>query len=220
MADALPTEAPQTDAASTDLGCPGCGYNLRGLPALDDRLRDLVDCPECGLRSDRAKLVTRRWDRHWHKALGLRRIALPAWWLMLCVPSGLILFGVGASSLQLSGQGAWWLGVTVVIGVLAGWIGILGWVSRRFGGLVGVWFSLVAHMVLFVYVVGLGLLVAAVLLFFAGTQSSNPSDNQVFRVYAIGSLLSGVFMILAGQWGDRYVARFCIRHYLSHTPCL
>lgn len=220
MADALPTEAPQTDAASTDLGCPGCGYNLRGLPALDDRLRDLVDCPECGLRSDRAKLSIRQWDRPWYKAPGLRRIALPAWWLVLGVPVGLTLFAAGAEALRLSGQGVLWLGITLVMCLIAGWVGGLSWVSHRFDGWVGVWYSLVAHLVLFAYIAGLASLVAAILLFFAASEVQNPSDSRVFTINAISVLVSGVIMLLAGQWGDRCIAQFCIRHFLRRTPCL
>ena len=63
-----PPVAPASDQGLSildrDVACPDCGYNLRGLS------REIADCPECGLRCDVAKLLTRRWDQPWYKAPG------------------------------------------------------------------------------------------------------------------------------------------------------
>lgn len=224
MADALPTEAPQTDAASTDLGCPGCGYNLRGLPAvigeeaMPRRQGYVVACPECGLKSNLAELATRRWDKPWYKAPGFHVLTGPVAWLVL---GGIGVLAVlsGLQAGQPFGATTGWLVMLVASFILfVGWTVLIAWVWGGYGGPVGVLFSLLAHIVLPAYLAGLVLVVAGVVNAVMVFVSPQNSADLLSLLIGVSMTAVGIGLFIGGRLCERQIAFYCIRLHLRRRP--
>ena len=192
--------ADRQDASwSTDLACPGCTYNLRGLGNAPGAAGFVVDCPECGLRSDLAELATRRWDKPWFKAPGLTGLAWPVAWMFI---GGI--FTLFAAALMIG-----WLGVFGLLAfLLTGWAGLLAWVWTKYDGLVGVLFSLVLHVALAGYIASVPVIISGVLLL-AWSGSF---------VGALAVVTAGVGMLFGARYLEKMSASFCIRRYLMRQP--
>ncbi len=217
-------DTPATDAASADLGCPGCGYNLRGLPAVEGALPAtgrpgyVVACPECGMHSDLAELATRRWDKPWYKAPGFHVLTGPVAWLVFGIIGGLAVLGGLRAGQQLGATTAWLALLAASFILFAGWAGLIAWVWVRYGGPVGVLFSLLAHVVLPAYLAGLVLVVAGVITVVMGlTASSGPVDYRAL-VLGVVMVLAGVGLFVVGRFGERQIAYYCIRLHLRRGP--
>ncbi|MEM9414271.1 MAG: hypothetical protein AAGA29_02180 [Planctomycetota bacterium] len=212
-------------AWTTDLGCPECGYNLRGLPFVTAGAAGsatlLVDCPECGVRSDLGQLAQRRWDRPWYKAPGVNLITGPVAFLLLASVGSLVAFGlVNAAHSSAGGTTMMLITMLLSIFVLAGWTGMLAWVYARCGGVVGVLFSLLAHLIFVGYLAGLTLVVSGVVttIFFLQdpTQGRSASGSAIPEIaLGIGMFIGGVILFIVGRICEKQVAGHCIRLYLK-----
>ncbi|MFI4861310.1 MAG: hypothetical protein ACIAXF_11580 [Phycisphaerales bacterium JB063] len=203
----------------TDLGCPQCGYNLRGLPYVARGRGEpgsglLVDCPECGVRSDLGELAQRRWDKPWYKAPGFNLMTSPVAWLLLC-GVGSVLFSVALRD-AMRGSASMLMLMAFSMIVLTGWIGLLVWVYHRCGGVVGVLFSLLGHVIFVGYLAGLILVVSGAIstvVFFIDRRPGG-SFEAMRLALAIGMLLGGVVLFVVGRICEKQVAGHCIRVYL------
>ena len=213
------TQPKSPSAWETDLGCPGCGYNLRGLPPNAGMRGVAVDCPECGLRSDLAELAQRRWDKPWYKAPGFNRMTLPVAWLLLGTVAVLLAAGAMSAAMGLNATASWLSTLGLLAVMIAGWVLLLVWVYLRNGGIVGVLFSLLAHLVLVGYVGGLLLCVGGgisiLTVVFRGPGRHIEVSTLVVGATALGL---GVGLFVVGRICEKQVAGHCIRLYLKHGP--
>lgn len=216
MVSTLPGPEQQARAGwSADLGCPGCGYNLRGLPPAAGLPGVVVDCPECGLRSDVAQLAQRRWDKPWYKAPGFRLMTLPVAWLLLGTVGVLMAAGFLSSAMGLSGTANWLSTLGLVAVLLAGWVLLLVWVFLRNGGMVGVLFSLLVHVAFAAGVSGVILSVGGGIMVI-GALIDRPAQqlNTTMLVMGLGLAIAGVVLLVLARVGEKQVAGYCIRRYL------
>lgn len=193
-----------------DIPCPNCEYNLRGLGSDD------VICPECGIVSNVAELLTRRWDKPWYRAPGYSRMSLPAAWL---VCSALILLVVSIINAMSSGQfwgfllAGWMLGTTGV------WALLMVQVARKMGGMSGIGFAALSHVALAGYLAGVPLLLSGIVwliwtvieLFDSSPRSQSTGLSAGL---SIAIFLVGLALFALGRWIERVVAAYCIRLYL------
>lgn len=191
-----------------DTACPRCDYNLRGL------LGPVVDCPECGLRSDVIELITRRWDQPWYKAPGYNFIALPAAWSFVCL-IGVSCSGSIAASVSSQGQipgNVLLITIAVWMAALAGWVGLLALAFVRFGrDWAAVGFAMLAHAALVGYVGGIGLIVSGSVAGFMGL-----SDKDVPTILISGGMvITGIGALIGGRFAERTSAKYCIRKWMK-----
>ena len=188
-----------------DVHCPGCEYNLRGLYGA------VVDCPECGVQCDMAKLVGLQWTKPWYQAPGFTLLAWPAIWAHAVV--GVIAWATHNQSLFVPFH-------HVAIVSLA-WLAVLGvWVYfmyrsyEVFEALRGCWLALITHVILAGYFAGL---VAIVFGLIWGLIYFTDSNNSVLShgLGGAGAVLCGVGVVFVLQRLDRWIAEQCIRQYLK-----
>jgi len=196
-----------------DVGCPDCGYNLRGLDG------SVVICPECGRVSDIAQLVTRKWDKPWYKAPGFARLSMPAAWtwisffLFFCVASS-----IAVSPRATSGTTNWLflpMSFLICFGV---WLTLLVWPCRTVGGNRGMLYALLVHASMACYLAGLGLIAAGMLIaapYLQAVVNHEGDASPLALVLALGSLALGVVSFIGGRRLEKLVAGYCIRVYLS-----
>lgn len=201
--DATQTEPPGSTEVRIDIACPGCEYNLRGLPG------PIVDCPECGLCSNVAELATRQWDKPWYKAPGFNTLCWPGIWAFIClffVQPGLDMNGfMGPLGLAV----AWLLS-------LIGWVTLMYRAYRALGGLLGVWLALLMHILVVGFIVGaFGLFIMIVVSVVALYERDLGPISATF-----GFLSVAVIVLIL--WGcrrvERAIAGACIRHHLRRKP--
>ena len=187
------------DAWGQDLGCPQCGYNLRGL------IGTIVDCPECGTHCDLCQLATERWDKPWYRAPRFNLIALPAAWVLISVLVIAVIFAVFDS-------GHAWLGVVLTIGLgVCGWAGLLALVWRYVGQWTGVFFALIAHVSFVLYMSAIvACLVGVMGLFTAWDQSH--WEPAVLILLAFGAFAG---LGIVGRLLEKATAKHCIRLHLK-----
>ena len=187
------------DQIARDLGCPACGYNLRGLRG------PIVDCPECGQNCDIPRLVARKWDKPWWKAPKFNTILNPVAWLYV------MFLITSCMSLNL-GQPS----VMAVFGLV--WVGVWGWLMWRawrvFNGMEGLLLALLGHAVMLGYLAGL------VSMFAGFLWAMHPAfSNLVLRLGLIGAgMILGVVLMWVARGGERFIAGRCIKRYLLHVP--
>ncbi|MCX5659699.1 MAG: hypothetical protein NTW19_08260 [Planctomycetota bacterium] len=195
------TIAPMPDAGpiedvQNDLACPGCGYNLRGLRGA------VVDCPECGLRCDVAKLIAYRWKGSIWKVPGVNLVESP---VMIAAVTVLIALFVEVAHTR-NGVDRQVIPTAVVFIVVFAlrWVGMMVNVRRKWGGWDGVRLSLKAH--------------GFIPLWFIMTGT--PIAGGVMIV--TGDLALGFFLCSLCAVGfflhrrlDRWIAEQCLRHHLA-----
>jgi hypothetical protein len=191
--------ARQVERITSNLRCPGCEYDLRGLGG------EIVTCPECGTATDVARLVVGRWQGPWYQAPGYSGLVWPVAWLMSC---GLVFMCAGAMMVERIEWAGDWLPLAIMMGVtVLGWLLILSLLRGRMAGR-AVPLSLLAHGLTLGYIVG----VAGVI--WGGVN--------LFRMSGImaAQALSAVVAILGGTlfWAcrrcERWIGGVCIRHHL------
>lgn len=174
-----------------DLACPQCDYNLRGLSG------DVVECPECGMVCDVARLVSMRWTRPWHEAPRLMTASLPAAWLYAALL--VLLF-----YLPFSGRGGdTWMRTTLIIfGAFGGWIGLMAYVHHTLGGVEGLLTASLGHLAAL-------LMVGGAICFLAGLVSF------AFLSPTLVLLPAGMVAWYFGRKAERAMGERCIRFYLN-----
>lgn len=203
MSEEVPQQQPNphVEALRQDLGCPSCGYNLRGLTGA------VVNCPECGHKCDVAEMITRKWTGPWYRAPGLTYIERPS-----VAP-----FVAGFALLILSPSTGRWLQDLLLFLISAGvimlgvWAGTMVLVWQRIGGWSGVPLVLVGHLVMLTYLVGIiGVVTTGAMLIHS--WSSNVSG--LFFLKALSLLILFMLLLWAGWHGERWLAKQCIQRYL------
>lgn len=207
--DQLSANLDSASVLEQDVGCPGCGYNLRGLGS------DVVDCPECGLRNDVAVLLVRRWDKPWYRAPRYSLLCMPAATAFLAFLGWLLSIAVidtDLTHLTHSMAAAAWLGIG-----LLGWVAAMAWVWNKLDQHLSAGFALLVHLSIVGYVGGLiftlfgaGTLIAVII---DGKDGFVDSDPLSLAVYAL-MLIGGAAAIFVGRLIERIGAQHCIRLYL------
>jgi hypothetical protein len=200
---------PPAGVLDQDVGCPTCGYNLRGLA------KDVATCPECGTTTDVAQLIVRRWDKPWHKAPKYNQLCLPAAMLFVCALGWLLTIAVidtVQSGVSRGMVAVFWLGLGLVA-----WAVAIAWVSQRLGGRIGVGYALFVHLSVVGYVGGLIFTVIGGITLFVAIVNFRDSyfnaDVFSFAVY-IAMFVGGIAGFFAARWIERVAAKYCIRLYL------
>lgn len=188
-----------------DVACPSCEYNLRGL-GLDD-----VVCPECGTRSNLPALLTRRWERPWYEAPGYTKLTLPVAWLVAAFFIWLVMLIFN----QFASIGAALFNAGWALTALAVWLALLGWLWQTMGGGLALAYSLISHVALTVYILGLPLVIGGVALLFVGLADGM---TAVESLLFIGMTLLGIGFFILGRVLERAIARYCILLYLQRSP--
>ncbi len=198
-----------------DLGCPGCGYNLRGLGG------DRATCPECGLTSDVAKLLTRRWDKPWYKAPGYTRLCLPVAWIMIALLGWVVIWAV-VDTISNNGfttpSRTLWLSLFLLL--TSGWSLLMTWAWRSMGGVVAAAYAVLAHVAMGAYLLGVPLVIGGVIAIIA--QAVDLADQRTGRLGDSAMALSlsgvalagGIGLLFLARWLERVIAGYCIRLYL------
>jgi hypothetical protein len=192
----------RTDSIREKLACPHCTYSLRGLPG------DVVTCPECGNGIDIARLVALRWTGRWFRAPMFALLSLP----LAVIVVGFILLGVllgVAASLGADSVGAGLL-IAGPLFIFAVWVAGLALVTRRFGSGEGLWLSILCHAIFAGYFVGAPGFILLVVKVIASFAQGFGYVSLPGAVTAIG--FAG--LVATAYFGERYVARRCIRRYL------
>ena len=198
-----------TGGLDQDVGCPQCGYNLRGLGT------QLVVCPECGQQNDVAKLLVRCWDKPWYRAPKYSFICLPAGIVLLSLMGWMISIWMLAAWMDESAE--WVAGLLFVGAGPVCWFIAMAWVWQKLDGPVSASFALLAHVPLVGYLASLVLFLAGLgmtINWFANDfQSNMPSDwGNLFA--GLMFLISGLGAFALSHWVERLVAGHCIRLYL------
>lgn len=188
-----------------DLACPGCGYNLRGL------IGESVTCPECGQSIDVANLIGKRWTGPWYGAPGYTSICIPA---AASLPYAIVTL-VAMANYQRPDvfRAGWW--IVFSLAYLPLWILAMNFARRSFDAKNWLWLSLLAHVVVALYMVGaLGLIINVLELLMSMT-----SRYGVIYVIQGMTILVMVLLLVVGWLVERYIARHCIRRYLRRQAC-
>lgn len=208
-ADAPARSACGAAVLEQDVGCPNCGYNLRGLGGGD------VVCPECGLGSNIARLLTRRWDQPWWRAPGYNKMSVPAAWAFISLLASMcVISGVVDSYGDLRGL---MIFVLVMLTIVGGWVGLMAWTWRTMGGIVGAAYAMLAHACLVGYALGILFFVGGLVRLVASISDTfgvSPSDY----VLATLALVGGLGLILMSRWFEKLIAAYCIKLYLNRAP--
>ena len=198
--DAMGQPAAQlADSIQEDLACPQCQYNLRGLSG------PIVQCPECGMQSDIAKMIANRWTAPWFKAPLYNVLAVPLAWIFLTSLGSFVGLGIASVNHSPSEALLWSLFLTI----LCVWIVLLNYVRRKFGSNEGLWLALLLHLVLLAYFLGIVGVVAMVANIISGF-------DRVRLLLAIHFVCLAFFvgLIVGGRYVERYVGQRCIRRYV------
>lgn len=214
----MPTGVEHAREILQDLACPACQYNLRGLRG------EVVSCPECGARSDVAKLMQARWQIPWRKAPGYNRLAYPLAWLVLTgVPTVIHHFSYDMLFLQTPRHVYYWTLGGVAI-MLAGWVLVMVRTHRREGGTDATFKALQAHVAYGAYMLSVVAFVTAAGtgLEFLGRLSGTV---RIIPIVAIGgaSLVAGLLaatMGYLGHRGERAIGHWCIRRFIARQSGL
>lgn len=202
MADSLTsgsTGGAWVEQIARDLGCPACGYNLRGLRG------PVVGCPECGQTCDIPRLVARKWTKPWWKAPGFNTILSPVAWLyVMFLVTSCMSFNV-ADPL-----------VMAVLGLV--WVGGWGWLMWRawqvFIGMEGVLLALLGHAVMLAYLSGLVAVLGGLIWAYSPFTGNAAGKGSA----VVGGVAVGVVLMWMGRRGERFIAGRCIKRYLLHVP--
>jgi|GEM_PF-2708368 len=191
-----------------DVNCPGCGYNLRGLA------QDIATCPECGLTSDIARLLTRRWDKPWYRAPKFNLLCLPA-----AVPllTGLaLLITVGVLDLSPNNASKRAVVLTFCVGGMAFWGCLMAWIFRKMDGLVSAGFALLAHAAIVGYFASIPMFIGGLVMTFVwlADRSGYPRPSVGDLLISLAFLVGGVVAYTLARWFERMIAAHCIRLYL------
>ncbi|MCC6679651.1 MAG: hypothetical protein IT445_02005 [Phycisphaeraceae bacterium] len=187
-----------------DIACPGCQYNLRGLYG------PIVQCPECGLACDIARLVSLRWTKPWHRAPKFNHVCLAVTWAaMTPIMLAVVVIVEAAMRMRTMSPAPFW-----AVGMLmfAGWLWSLWLAYRVFDTWRGVWLGLLAHAIFATYLATTFIMLSAginMVMFFASQWVSNTA--LVVYLILLGVLLPLSFL---GRLGEKWIARQCIAEYL------
>lgn len=192
-----------------DVGCPECGYNLRGLG------NDLVECPECGKTSDVALLAVRRWDKPWYKAPGYSQLCMPtaaAFLSFIGWGLSIVMIEAADSDISYASVGAVWLAIGLI-----GWSSAMAWVWNKFDKHISAGFALLTHLTLIGYIGGLIFMLFGALTFFLlladGKAAYVDADLGSIAIYT-SCLIGGVLGLFGARLVERLAAKHCIRLYL------
>jgi hypothetical protein len=183
-----------------DLACPQCQYNLRGLQG------ELVACPECGTRCDVAQLIARQWQKPWYHAPGFNRLAIPAAWFYL---AGIGSLSVLLFQIDISSEPPVFLKLGLAAAVFGGFVLLLEWNRRWWGGLEGALLSMIPVPIVFGFLVGGFGLLTCVLRMFSGDVATVFWSVVLFTVF--------LAMVFFCREGEKFIARRCIRRYLANA---
>lgn len=202
----IATASHDSGSITIDVACPDCGYNLRGLPG------PIVNCPECGLRSDVPVLAARQWDKPWYRAPGFNALMWPAAWMWI----SFLIFAFVDATVSLGTASA----LASCLVVIVGWSWLMVRASRVLDGEVGVWLALLMHVLVAGYLVGLVGVLVAVIFTVIDTVFTDSSRGADALSVLYGSLALAGFALLL--WGcrriERTIAGVCIRQYLLRRP--
>ncbi len=187
-----------------DIACPGCDYNLRGLPG------PVVDCPECGLQSDVPELAARQWNKPWYKAPGFNTLTWPAvsayGWYFFLVPMSSAYAGLNSDAAVLA----------VMLAGLTLWVLLMYLAYKVFDSAKGIWLALLMHVLVAGFLVSvLGLIVT---IFMSAAELSDQGvrpDSMAIGLFAFLCFM-GVFWV--SRRIERAIAGACIRHHLRRRP--
>ncbi|MEX0655123.1 MAG: hypothetical protein WDZ31_01870 [Phycisphaeraceae bacterium] len=193
------SHAPFAETVGTDLPCPACGYNLRGLAG------DVAACPECGRRWDLLALFISRQRYGWWDAPGLSRLELPAWWTLFLF--GPVMVGTCFGAVPASIVAAAWLAV---------WVPLARGAWRIFRGWQGVANLLLAHLVVLAIVAGAVGIAGGVIVF----AISAIEGAGGMALIATAGWLGGLLAVVVGHHGQVYLGRICLRAYLKQSSGL
>lgn len=194
---------PDAVPVAIDVACPGCEYNLRGL------LGPVVDCPECGLRSDVPELAARRWDKPWYKAPGFNTLAWPAvcvyLWYFFLMPMSYAYFGsrAGVAAVVLTGLTIWGL--------------LMYRAYKVFDAAKGLLLALAMHVLVAGFLFGIIGLFVTVILCVVGVIDGRAGE---IKSVLIAALTLGCFVVVlwVSRRVERAIAGACIRHHLRRAP--
>ncbi len=186
------------------LACPDCSYDLRGLTG------EVVTCPECGREVHVANYVAAQWKKRWQAAPLYNVLALPLAWITVAGIATLI--AAGTSQHEHVG----WMLLGGLIIIVMGWIPLIGYVTRRFGSIEGLWLALAVHLTLPGYIGGL-------VAFLAGSLGTASVFGRVRAgmLHTAMTAIAGMAAIAVAYAIERFVARRCIRRHLrvnASTP--
>lgn len=182
-----------------DIGCPACGYNLRGLAG------DIVTCPECGHRADRARLVSDRWTRPWYKAPGLNTVQWPAAALLLMFVAWFFAAMIVHEAILRPS-----VVIATVLSAAAVWSLLMSRAYRVFGSIEGLVIALLVHALVVAYFVVLGAVIGAILACIGDLMTGDAVGAMIALI--IGAV--AITLAIGLRWIERYIARRCIARYL------
>lgn len=183
---------PLTRFISTDVACPHCQYNLRGLAG------PIVNCPECGVEVNVHKLTNSRAARR--MALRMELAMMPAGVLVL-VSGPLALIGMVAMAGSYDSEGQPWGALLVLTGLLL-WAGSVHRMVRRFGA-AGAPLIVGGHASLCLSIFGFLLCIigaVSMIVLFVGTE-------PLWRLMPVAALAAGAIMITAAARVDRWLRK-------------
>ena len=201
----------QIEKLCEEATCPACEYSLRGLPG------EVVICPECGQTIDIVQFVTTHWDGSWHQVPTFKTIRRPAYFLALLMFVMLFWFITGGAQ----NHKAFGLSVTCFMFSLWVWQILKMW--QQYKRVRTLMLSLLAHLVIAGYMIGVLFVLQIVLLFIYST--TNMLGWMSVPVFAAGIVILGIC-----QYSDKLIASECVRLYLleqanlissshEHRPC-
>ncbi len=204
-----PSDSTTAGVLDQDVGCPGCGYNLRGLGS------GWVICPECGERNDVAALIVRRWDKPWYKAPKYSQLCMPAAALFLSFLGWVLTLAVFETvdkSTSYAAAASVWLAIGLI-----GWSASMMWVWNRLDQHISAGFALLVHLSILGYIGGIILILSGagslVAVFIDGRGAYVESDPVSIAIYT-ALLLGGIFGLFVARLVERVSAKHCIRLYL------
>lgn len=155
--------------------------------------------------------MTRRWERPWYEAPGYTKLTLPVAWLVAAFFIWLVMLIFN----QFASIGAALFNAGWALTALAVWLALLGWLWQTMGGGSALAYSLISHVALTVYILGLPLVIGGVALLFVGLADGM---TAVESLLFIGMTLLGIGFFILGRVLERAIARYCIRLYLQRSP--
>lgn len=181
------------------LTCPACQYSLRGL------LGDDINCPECGQRMNIPGLMSAKWSKPWWEAPLYNTLALPVCWAALAV---LVLMVIGTLSRDIAHPRATALAWTAFAAIA--WLFLLAYMQKRFGSAEGIWLSLLLHLVVPFYLVGIIGALGMTIRFVSGLRTL-----WIVSLYNGLGLALFLGLIIAARLLERFVGQRCIRRHTT-----
>jgi hypothetical protein len=179
-----------------ELGCPQCGYSLRGVPG------DVGTCPECGTECDLTRMIVNQWTGPWYHAPKFNQVLGPLATVSFGVWGVLLVFAIEMGLERTPTYTAAAAGALVVA-----WL-VLMWRLRNLmldGAAMSL--ALLAHGIFVGYAVSLAGIIW--LIWLAITAGS-----WMVAAPSLVSVLPLVGLAWAGRRGEKYIAHRCIRQYL------